>query len=475
MCKKLIYLICFVVALSLAGDVRADVVNWTDASGDHDWFTAANWDAVLSSVDTAKVNIPPGPTIADEGAVAGTVLIGLSGGLTVDGGSLTTASGGLTVGRPKNKINESVLNMISGTITVNAGLIVGHEGWGTMNMSGGSITTSGFKIGYKASGRGHVNLDGGTITSNNFNMRYLSGSMGTMNVTGGTLIINDDKLSLVQKYIDKGWITAYGGDDTLQLDYDVTNEGKTTLTAPGLFPIPADGSTVSVSLNQLQWTLPETGPFGGVVACSVFFGTNPSVWENPKIVSRQVVESVSVTLTADTMYYWVISLGDSESPTPDVPFLWAAFTFTAVDNFPPTVNAGDDVTTWLANGESERVVQLDGSASDDGQIEALSYEWTVITEPNELNPATFDDATLPNATVTVRVPGSYTLGLEAYDGEYTVTNTMQIVLYADSCEHASNQEGFEWLTGDLNRDCKVDFVDFANLAASWLQENDSTE
>jgi hypothetical protein len=36
-------------------------------------------------------------------------------------------------------------------------------------------------------------------------------------------------------------------------------------------------------------------------------------------------------------------------------------------------------------------------------------------------------------------------------------------------------DGFEWLAGDLNRDCKVDFPDFVNFAASWLDENYSTE
>ena len=96
-------------------------------------------------------------------------------------------------------------------------------------------------------------------------------------------------------------------------------------------------------------------------------------------------------------------------------------------------------------------------------------------EPNELNPAVFSDPSVLNPTVTVKEVGSYTLQLEAGDGELTGTDTMQIVLYADSCEHASNQEGFEWFVGDINHDCKVDFVDVANFAASWLEEYYSTE
>ena len=71
--------------------------------------------------------------------------------------------------------------------------------------------------------------------------------------------------------------------------------------------------------------------------------------------------------------------------------------------------------------------------------------------------------------------GSYTLRLEASDGEFIDADTMQIVLYADSCEHARNQPDFERLPGDTNDDCKVDLLDLANLGMSWLEENHTIE
>ena len=114
-------------------------------------------------------------------------------------------------------------------------------------------------------------------------------------------------------------------------------------------------------------------------------------------------------------------------------------------------------------------------SDEDGGPGPATLLWTVIAEPNELNPAQISDPLVPNPTVTVKEPGLYTLQLEAADGEFTTTDTMQIVLYADSCEHAENQEGFEWLASDINYDCKVDFGDVANLAASWIEENYSTE
>ncbi|MHC4487515.1 MAG: hypothetical protein ACYS4T_20330 [Planctomycetota bacterium] len=65
--------------------------------------------------------------------------------------------------------------------------------------------------------------------------------------------------------------------------------------------------------------------------------------------------------------------------------------------------------------------------------------------------------------------------LEAGDGEFTATDTMQIVLYADPCEHARNQEGFEPIPGDINEDCIVNELDLAILEEHWLQWNYSTE
>ena len=44
MFRKMICLVSFVLVLSLVGAVQAGAVNWTDQSGDHNWFTPENWD-----------------------------------------------------------------------------------------------------------------------------------------------------------------------------------------------------------------------------------------------------------------------------------------------------------------------------------------------------------------------------------------------------------------------------------------------
>ena len=476
MCKKLIYFVSFILVLSLVGNVQAA---WTDAGPDQLWSTTANWsgDTVPTSGTTAEIRILPGPIIKNEGAVAKEVRVGVDmdevGALTVDGGTLMEVRW-FNLGHRDGA--TGTLNMNSGSITVSDNIIIGRGGTGTVNMNGGTITATGdFTIGRGAATTGHVNLDGGIITAGNFVMRVSYTAVGTMDVAGGTLIIDGDKLTTIQEYIDNGWITAYDGLGTLDLDYGVTNEGKTTLKASALLlnPRPAMGSSVPVSFNQLQWTLPGPQLPGGVVTCDVYFGTDGAVENNPKVVIRQAVESASVTLAPDTTYYWAIDIYDSSISTTEPSYLSFMYTFDTM-NQPPIVNAGENVATWLDNGL--KVVQLEGVVSDEsGGPGPATLLWTVIAQPNELNPAQISNPLAPNPTVTVIEPGSYTLQLEAGDGKFTVTDTMQIVLYADACEHAKNQEGFELIPGDVNEDCIVNELDLVILVEHWLQENYSTE
>jgi hypothetical protein len=44
-------------------------------------------------------------------------------------------------------------------------------------------------------------------------------------------------------------------------------------------------------------------------------------------------------------------------------------------------------------------------------------------------------------------------------------------VYIDNCEAAKSLPGFELIPGDLNADCKEDFLDFAIFADGWLQSN----
>jgi len=458
MFRKMIRLVSFVLVLSLVGNVAADV-NWIDAGPEHLWSTATNWDTgtVPTFADEVIIGMLPGPTIANEGAVADKVYVGYSetaGAMTMDGGTLTTtrniviAPGTLNMnsGTITTESNLNVgyngsgtLNMNSGYITTGGYLNVGKKGSGTLNMNGGNIATVYFMIAWKPTATGHVNLHGGIITTVDFEMRVEAGSVGTMDVRAGTLTINGDKLSIVQGYIDNGWITAYGGNGTAQLDFDVTNKGKTTLTAIHfLNPNPADGSSISPGEVELSWTLPDPCVPGQPVPVDVYFTddlealqmfTDPAAIQ---VVSKQNVTSVVVQTQPKTRYYWAV---DTYIGDPNDPIWGSTFSFFA-DNLTPEVDAGKDVVTWLEDGP--RTGNLDATVTDDGAIMPYTLQWTLVSEPNDPNSADvmITDPGAEDTSITLSAVGEYVLQLEAFDGECTGSDTVTINVYNDSCEAA---------------------------------------
>ena len=93
-----------------------------------------------------------------------------------------------------------------------------------------------------------------------------------MDVGGGMLAINGDQISLVQEYIDNGWITSYDGNGTLNLEYNVANPGQTTLTAVHkLDPDPANRAIVRPGSVELSWTPPDPCALGQPVFVDVYF------------------------------------------------------------------------------------------------------------------------------------------------------------------------------------------------------------
>ncbi len=480
--RKMICLVSFVLVFSLVGNVQAADVTWTDTIGDHLWSTERNWDSltVPTSADTAVINMLPCPIIANEGAVADVVLVGHGseiGALTVDGGTLTTTNYFLLGSGQGSNGTVNMINMNSGTITCNKHFFVGYSCSATLNMTGGTITIgTNFRIASMATATGHLNLDGGIITSNNLEMRKEAGSVGTMDVGGGTLIINGNRISLVQGYIDNGWITAYDGNGMLNLDYDVTNEGKTTLTAlHNLNPFPADHGTVGAGAVELSWTLPDPCVPGQPVPVDVYFTddlqalqwfTDPAAIQ---VVNQQNVTSVVVQAQPKTRYYWAV---DTYIGDPNDPIFGSIFSFIA-DNLPPEVDASADVVTWLQEGVA-RTGNLDATVTDD---DAYTVQWTVVSEPNDPNnpDALIAEPSAEDTGITLSAAGEYVLQLEAFDGEYTGSDTVTINVYNDSCEAAQSLPDYEPFPGDLNGDCIVDDLDLAILQEDWLKVNLLTE
>jgi hypothetical protein len=85
------------------------------------------------------------------------------------------------------------------------------------------------------------------------------------------------------------------------------------------------------------------------------------------------------------------------------------------------------------------------------------------------------DPIAEDTSITLSAVGEYVLQLEAFDGEYTGSDTITVNVYNDGCEAAQSLPDYIPLPGDLNGDCKVDDLDLAILQEDWLEDNSLIE
>jgi len=306
--KKFICLIFAILLLGLAGNALAVDTDWNNSGGDRLWSNAANWAlGVPAEADKAAIRAGaiPGPII-DSGtsAVAENVVLGdrssVGDTLDITGGSLTT--GGWFI-ISYSIANDATFNVSGGAITVGSHLDVGRAGLGHMNMTGGTVTVNGaFGLGTTTSGSGEVLLDGGTISAGSFTMT--SGSW--LDITGGTLIVDGDFTATISAYAGDGWITAYNGSGTLDIDYGISNPLKTTVTATiptelpakAANPNPLEGATNVSTVPTLSWS-----PGTDAMSHDVYFGTtSPGTFQG----NQTATTFDPGTLNQDTVYYWRI-------------------------------------------------------------------------------------------------------------------------------------------------------------------------
>ena len=475
MIRKMTYWVSLILLLVHVNNASA-LISWDDGAGDHLWSTAANWspDSVPGSIDAASIDGPANTHCvirAGIAAVCETLRVG-NGGVTtnldITGGSLLASGAYIGVDDPGG---HGILNMSGGLFSTGA-LQLGWDGTGTLNMTGGVIELSDNLVVPGLNGTGSVSLRGGTIKASDL---LLTSAKGSVDVTAGTLILTGDDTATIQTYIDDGWITAYRKRGRLHLDYDVTNKGQTTLTATALLdPHPADNGLVSPGEVELSWTLPDPCVPGRPVLVDVYFTDNLESLEKftdlaaIQVVKAQNASSVVVQTRPKTRYYWAV---DAYVGSDDDPVYGPIFSFLA-DNMPPQVDAGANVVTWLEGGP--RIGNLDATVTDDGVKAAYTVQWTVISEPN-VGAAVIGTATAEDTSVTLTAPGEYVLRLEAFDGEYSGSDTVTINAYNDRCQAAQSLPDYQPLLGDLNGDCRVDDLDLALLNENWLKDNSLTQ
>ena len=364
MCKQMTGLMTVLLAFTVVCPAQAGDIEYTDAGADHLWSNPENWKdaggpptvasdgAAFKNQDT-KVVIADGVDAVCKGFMLG--MYGVTSEAEISGGTLTC--NWMDVGRVNQKGGQGYLLVTGGQVNVNGGV--------------GVPTQFKTAVDPEKIGVGHIDLFGGIISAGDFwlgnhqtEQAHKVGGIGTMDITEGTLIVNGDKTVAFQAWIDNGWITAYAGTGTVAMDFDVTNPGKTTVTAVNTgapmiekagSPYPADGAVDVLLDTVLSWIADPsaTQQFVYLLATPADPNAAPAYDLSRVALATDVVEGEGVYVPAalneegvlspvelsyDTTYLWAVDQGiDGAQPYDPNVIQGDTWTFTTV----PDPNAGE--------------------------------------------------------------------------------------------------------------------------------------
>jgi hypothetical protein len=455
------------VGLLLAGTASAAQDRFTGAVSQL-WSDPGNWTlgAVPGVNDKAQV-VDNGVCILDYDA--GTITnVAIEGGGTgtlrlVDGAKLAVRDWSI-IGYAGAPEKPHLLEVLGGVYNANARMFIGFQGRAMLVVDYAGVVNLNAQelgIGEDAGGDGIVEIRGGSLnllSGSGLPLRFRAGanSKASMNFHGGvmTQAFSQARADAINANIANGTIIAYDGEGTV-----IVEQVKDKLIVKGLHPlnpVPGDGDNITAGDLTLSWTLPA-----GALA-DVWFGTSADLSAAELIVTKKAATSAVVKVDRKKRYYWAV---DRYAPGAKDPNYGPIFDF-YVDNLPPEVEAGDNVTTWLENGSAKAT--MTATVKDADPTTSL---WTVVTELSAGAVAIADPTKLDTA-VTLTQVGAYVLKLEATDGEYKGSDTVTINVYATSCEAAQSLPGYQVIPGDLNGDCRVNDLDMAILQGHWLECND---
>jgi hypothetical protein len=232
-------------------------------------------------------------------------------------------------------------------------------------------------------------------------------------------------------------------------------------------PTPATGSTVSPNANQpVTWY--AAAPFNP--ADSVTY----DVWKGPyatfsasdpnwtKVATGVTGTSANLgAVVFGKTYYWKVDAIDSAGGTP-VTRASAIWSFN-VNDIAPVVDLGSDVITYLVGGT--RTLAMTPTVTDvDTDLGLLTYQWAQIGAAPAMSIAS---PTAKNTNIVFNQAGTYYFQLTANDGTFGASDIVKVQVFSSACDAAKALATFSAKSGDINSDCHVTFIDFAQLAANY--------
>lgn len=127
----------------------------------------------------------------------------------------------------------------------------------------------------------------------------------------------------------------HGGIDEWRIFNRALNlEELETIRDTGLFssyraknPTPDNGSRVDPDLVQIHWELPESRQEGDTITCDVLFGTDETMATASKIVDKEAVQSTTVSVQPNDVYYWRVDCYDPDGTGPEIKTEGCIWTF----------------------------------------------------------------------------------------------------------------------------------------------------
>jgi hypothetical protein len=344
MSTKQMYLIA--ILLGLSSVAPAATLHWTAGGTDRLWSNPDNWEGkkVPAGVDEAYIDVPP--AAAPNGPIiqAGIEAKALGLACEVAGEATMTMTGGTLeiadwIWWGDGASCHGIFTMSGGAITV----VNEHElGWGggsgTWIMTGGAVTAGKLVIPTATGAAGRLYLRGGTYTVGTGGLSMTP--TGLIDIEEGTLLLTGNRTGEVQGFISGGRITAYGGQGYLEMDYDQTNAGMTTVIAVPVGdkanrPDPADGAN-AVTFPLLKWS-----PGRSAALHEVYLGLSP---DNLEPMGRQPLALYYhvAGLQPGTVYYWRVDEVEQDGVTVHTGDVWHFMTQALTAYYPSPADKGND-------------------------------------------------------------------------------------------------------------------------------------